>query len=319
MALPSISIRCQQCLLLRHGLQNLRSCSSNKLAIRVNTLDDFLSQLMENKAIKWNREALKKTENLSHAKNIKIVNHKSNLEILGTEEINNLFQEANAIGDDNRVLELLENCLHCKKYVPLPHIGSILALCAQRGEKTLLLHMKELCTEKYPELLEAHSDFKLYIAEATWIAGNVPESIKLFEKLYDSNCFLRRRIRLTLKNLIKEHVNKRSEAVLVNITNFAEKLSQKYMDFFPLLCVWQVCILSEWFSDQNLALDLLNKNPGLLQAVNNKLQYVIVVSLYNHRIEVVYRIMEILLKNDLKIHYSGALLALLDYQSKYDF
>lgn len=65
--------------------------------------------------------------------------NKTNLEIMTIEKINNVFQVAKAIGDDNRVLGVLKNCLFCEKYVPL-HWFNFDPMCSKRRENITSSH-----------------------------------------------------------------------------------------------------------------------------------------------------------------------------------
>lgn len=54
--------------------------------------------------------------------------------------------------------------------------------------------------------------------------------------------------RSTLKHLILNSVADHSEAVLVTLVKFSEMLVNEHNDYFTLGCLWQACILSEWFT-----------------------------------------------------------------------
>lgn len=58
--------------------------------------------------------------------------------------------------------------------------------------------------------------------------------------------------RSILKHLILDSVASQSEATVVNFMQFSELLVKEYSDYFPLACLWQACILSEWFTGMYL-------------------------------------------------------------------
>lgn len=58
--------------------------------------------------------------------------------------------------------------------------------------------------------------------------------------------------RSILKHLILDSVARQSEATVVNFMHFSELLVKEYSDYFPLACLWQACILSEWFTGMYL-------------------------------------------------------------------
>lgn len=312
MALTTYKLSSRHCFLLRVLYSTTRDiyyCIPNKVDNEINPLDTFTTQLMQEKLVKWNKYASKNNDINIHFNKIKnlITPNNSELQCEYQQEVKT-DQYVALIKDD------LKN-----EFFPGNKIISIVKLCAQKGDKSQIIQIQTLCKEKHSKFLETHSHFKHYIAEAIWMGGNITESFTLFEEVYASNPTLRKKIRLILKNLIESTIHNRSEAVLINLTSFAKEFSTKYNDFFFLSCIWQVCIQSEWFSDQNYALDLFENDLGLRETVISKLQYIVVISLYNHKIDLVYKIFEILLKNDMKDLYSGVLLALLNYQSKYNY
>lgn len=282
------------------------------------TLEEFTSQLTQKKANKWNtQKIIQKPMNDYLPNNVEKNNSYSELNNYTIEEINLLFLDCIQIGDNSELMNLTKQCIQYKKCPSLSNLTHVLSLCAQNGDKETIVQLDELCEEFHPDIAKANSYFKHYLAEAVWVKGNISDSLKIFKEVYSENAFLRRRIRLVFKYLVQDIISTRSEAALINIVKFAKELLQNYKDFFPLACVWQSCFLSEWFTDQCLALQLLETNDGLFKAVVNRIPYVVTISLNSHRTDVVYRLLELLLKYEMKMQYSGVLSALLDYQRKY--
>lgn len=313
MSLRCTSKFCRDRFLSKHFLKSYYSLQN--LTLQNDPLDTFTTELIQNKLNKWNIKKNVISENSGHYK-IEPVNYESSFETLLLEEINKLFKDASEMQDENRLIALMKQCLYFEKCPSVIHIISVLKLCAHNGDKSLIHQIIKLCENFHPKFLNINSHFKEYLAEAIWVNGNISGALKLFEEVYSNNCYRRRNIVLVLKLLLTEAVNKRSEAVLIIITNFALDLSTRYEDFFLLCCIWQVCILSEWFCDQDFALKLMAKNKGVQQAVLNKIQYVVVILLHQHRTEVVYRLLQIVLEYDMKLQFDGILLALLNYESK---
>ncbi|KAJ8960228.1 hypothetical protein NQ318_003953 [Aromia moschata] len=284
------------------------------ITLEVDTLDDFTSQLIHKKADKWSTQRnVKKMFNDTEVTLNKNFEH-GNVRELSVERINHIFQELIEVSDNLAILDLMTQCISYRKCPSLSNLIYALAYCAQNGDKKKIMEIRRFCGEFYPDTLRVNSNFEHYVAEAVWIKGNVPESLAIFRKVYEDNPYLRRRIRLTFKYLVEDIVSNRSEATLINIIKFSQDLLKNYKDFFPLTCMWQVCFLSEWYTDQCLALDLLEENDGLLKAVLNRIPYVVSISLSYHRTEIVYRLLELLIKYEMKTQYSGVLLSLLDYQ-----
>ncbi|KAG5890706.1 hypothetical protein JTB14_016536 [Gonioctena quinquepunctata] len=257
-------------------------------------MDEFTSRLMQRKVDKWSSQKphQKITEKCAEPRFHEGISE--DIPYLSEDKLNDLFQYAVDVNDNERVIKLMKQ--------------------SQNGDKDMINTIRKLCDELCPEVLETNSNFQHYIAEAVWVKGNTNESLRIFQNVYKNNAYLRRRIRLMLKFLIENVVLNRSEAALVSVIKFSEELKKEYIDFFPLTCVWQACFLSEWFTDQCIAFDLMNKHDGLCFAVISRIPFVVAISLRGHRTEVVYRLLEVLLHFKLKVQYEGVLLALLDYQ-----
>lgn len=308
----------KQCSFLKHvySSRKLFFCAFQTLNIETDSIDTFTTQLLQNKVNKWN-EISKKCDSTVRKTEFKLIKDEPSITKLSLNEINKIFEEAVQMEDDDKLIHLMKECICYKKCPSSTYILDTLQIFAQRGEKSLILGIEQLCNERNPTLLAKNSNFKHFLAEAIWVKGNIPESLTLFKEVYVNNSFLRRRIKLRLKMLIGTAIDKQSEAVLININNFATEIYEHFGDIFLLICVWQVCIISKWFTNQNFAMDMLKKNEILRKAVSNRIQYIVVVLLYHHRTEVVYRLLEILISTHMKSQYIGVLLALLDYQSKY--
>ncbi|XP_056639032.1 uncharacterized protein LOC130446674 isoform X2 [Diorhabda sublineata] len=255
------------------------------LSIEVDSMDTFTTQLIQKKVDKWS--AMKSVTKKSYAIKIEEDSSPDKLQ-LSSDQINTLFKEFIDLNDSCKIFDLIQQCIALEICPSLSHLLYALS--------------------------EPHSYFKHYIAEAIWIKGNIHEALILLKEVYQHNTLLRRRVRLIWKNLIVDIVASRSKAVLISIINFAEYLAKEYKDYFPLACVWQICFLSEWYSDQCEALVLLSKHEELRKNVISRISYVVAISLQNHRTDVVYRLLETLLKYEMKTQYSGVLLSLLDYQ-----
>ncbi|CAH1100541.1 unnamed protein product [Psylliodes chrysocephalus] len=296
------------------GINSLRyknNFHDRMLTMEEDSLDEFTTQLLQKKIEKWS--ARKTVPKISvDIKQVDDPTH--NISDLGIDKINNLFHEAIEYNDNSQILELIEQCISIKVCPSTSNILYTLTVCSQSGNIISIRNIEKLCRQQCPEVLAMNSNFRHFVAEAIWVKGNTNEALILFREVYKENTFLRRKIRLMLKNLIVGVVANRSEVILHNTMKFAEELAKEYKDFYPLACIWQTCFLSEWFTDQCLALDLLNKYNELFKAVVHRIPYVVAVSLHNHQAEVVYRLLEILLKFEMKSQYVGVLLALLDYQ-----
>ncbi|KAI4466869.1 pleckstrin y domain-containing family f member 2-related [Holotrichia oblita] len=295
----------------------ITSIRTKAMVVDFDVLDDFTTQLMQKKANKWENIKIRKQLPITKQSNL------TNTEVLkdGFNEMN--FRELNVIFekylDENnhyKLFELIETCID-KKICPSDMIlTNMLTMFAQISNTDGINKLQELCSVTNPEFLKVNSNFQHYRAETIWLRGNVSKAIEMFEDTYKENQYLRRRIRLMLKHLLYEAVSKRSEAVLVNLVNFTERLAKNYNDYYLMTCLWQVCFLSEWFSDQQVAFDLLERYSNLRRAVINQIPCIVSISLKYHKTDPVYRLLEILLKYEMKLQSSIILVALFDYRFK---
>ncbi|XP_066139407.1 uncharacterized protein [Euwallacea fornicatus] len=279
-------------------------------------LDTFTSKLVQNKSSKWiRRKALAQSHaaKTSTTDSFSMKNSLNTIQHMDIESINGLFQQAIDYDDWKGLIELTKQCVECDKVPSLAVLLNSVPLCSYNGDKDTIIWIAQLCEKIQPEFLEENSNFEHYIAEAIWVKGNIAKSLKTFEKVYKENVYLRRRIRNILEHLILSSIANHSEASLVSLINFSEMLIRDHNDYFTLGCLWQACILSKWFSDQQIALGFLDKYPGLCRVIENKVSYIVKAALQQHDTEMVYRLIEVLLRLKMDSEVYQAILSLIDY------
>lgn len=286
--------------------------------IKADSLDDFTSKLIQTKSYKWQtrKESFPKVS-INKSQNIQSnTNNEGTLKEPCSSNINELLKNAVEANDTPNIKKIIQYCLKINHCPSIANTINVFSICSQSGDKETVDKLILLCEKLSPQILEENSHFRHYLAEVIWVKGNIKKSLDLFEIVYKENPILRRRIRLMLKYLIGNVVTNRSEAALVNIIRFSETLCYDFNDLYALRCVWQECFLSEWYADQCLALELLEKHKGLLNAIENNVPQVVATSLFCHRTEILYRLMEIFLRHEFKLQYKFVLIALLEYESK---
>ncbi|XP_065167070.1 uncharacterized protein [Atheta coriaria] len=291
-----------------------RLSSDKVLTLEVNkfdVIDNFTSDLIHQKSLKWEGIKLRK----NHATTCSLVQPKT-LEIA----LNNMSQSAIdkqfllliQDGSEHNIEEFIKRCQRSLVCPTFTNVLTLLDANSRNANINIILELKKLFKEDN-DYYKTNAYFDHYLAEAYWINGEIVKAVQILEDVYEKNAHLRRRLRLMLKYLITD-VTTHSEAILVSIIKFGEKLYNSYKDPFALICVWQACFISEWYSDQTLALQLLEKNKGLCEAVVGTLPYVVTASLKNHQVEVVYRLLELLIKYEMKTQYSAILVSIFNYK-----
>lgn len=301
---------------IRRKSLTVATVRAKSILIDLDVLDDFTTQLMQKKTDKWESIKVKKLLPPTPVQ-IQPINKRflpNQFERISIIELNTIFESHLDENDQLQLLELIKECITYKKSPSNLIITNTLTSLAQAGNIEGISKIEELCSLTNQEYLKEKSNLKHYLAEATWLKGNVIKAIDIFEDVYDENPFLRRTIRLILRYLISVTISNHSEAVLVNLVSFTERLVVKYKDYSIMSALWQICFLSEWFSDQQVAFDLIQRNSNLSKRIINQIPYVVSISLKNHRMDPVYRLLEILLQNQMKMQSSIVLVALFDYR-----
>lgn len=288
-------------------------CDRRIISIQVDALDDFTTQLLQKKVNKWENCKQQKASPNNYNTGPVL----SDISNLNQEGINPLFNKYIEDNNDEQAIALMKQCIKQEISPTFTHIIFVLNRCSQKGDKETIASIQKLCERTQPNFLNVNSYFNHFMAEATWIKGNIKKSLEMFEETYRNNVYLRRRIRFMLKFLTADIVNQKSEAVLINIIEFCQKLATEFKDYYPLTCIWRSCFLSEWYSDQCRAKELLEKNEALIKTISNQIPFIISLSLRNQQTDTVYRLLEVLLKYNLKSHVPAVVLTLFDYQSKF--
>ncbi|KAF2880691.1 hypothetical protein ILUMI_25481 [Ignelater luminosus] len=265
-----------KCFIRRHGDKSIALDSTD-------CLDDFTTQLIQTKLNKWevmraNRQILcserEQVKVKSHAKEITV-----NVEYLDVNKLGMLLRDAVEADNISYVNEIVNECIKWKRLPTVSVLLQTLSYCSQYGDKNIIATIVKLCTEVQPALLKDYYDFKHYMAKAIWVKGDINNAIIMFEDVYRNHSNSRRTIRSMLKQLLLDAVATRGEAALLNMISFAERLLNDFKDFYPLACIWQACFISEWFTDQTLALELLEEKDGLLKVISSQLPFIVALSL----------------------------------------
>lgn len=294
--------------LVKHIHKNIES---RTVILEIDAIDDFTTQLLQRQNSKWENLQAKSKELCKQQKNM------PNVSIAQKEVTNKADSWVVAVEQKNvnYVLDLVEFCVR-NNTVPPKHLTSAaVQILAENGKHVAILQIKRLCETHCPELLRLNANFDVHLAEAFWNHGDVNKSLTLFTDIYTRSKALQRQVNTTLKYLFLNIIKNRGEAVLLAVIKFCESLHKNHQDVFLLALVWQMCFLSEWFSDQNVAFDLIEQNTELRKVVLLRVPFLASLALNNHQTDLVYRLLEFLLKHELKIEYSSVLQCLFDYKS----
>ena len=240
------------------------------------------------------------------------------IKYLSVGELDDLFNDVLIVQDGEKTVLLANECI---KYMRLPSniiVNNTLSALAQVGNIEIITSLRLLCVKIRPDFVKANAEFNHYLAEAMWLRGNTSKAIELFEDTYERNPLFRRYINLILKYLIVKCVDNTSEVVMLKMQNLAERLTEKYEDSYLLFNIFEACLFSDWHSNQVIAVTLLEENEKLIAAVSKQISYVVGISLKKHKIEPLYKLLEVFLKINLHFECSIIVSGLFDYKCKYN-
>lgn len=234
---------------------------------------------------------------------------------LQEDQLYNLF--INAIADNSRQdLNYLAN--ECIKWSILPPrrvTVQILEYFEKNHQLDNLHKFYEFCLalDTRPHLL------KMFKVKLYWTEGNTDKALGLLNEIHDvaSRSSEDTTELIACKNLfvflISDAVGKKSEAVLLKLIHLIETLE----DVSLLEQVWNELFTSQWFSDQQLALNLFRRHACLRLRLSVQTNYVTFLLLREHNTDAVYRLVELLLSHEMMYECQKVLGLLFDYQCKY--
>lgn len=291
-----------------------RNTPDKSLTIEADAFDDFTTQLVQRHISKWESIQARKKQTVapkldticSPPSSCHLKNDDLCTKLLAVVE-NSDFRNVNAI---------IKTCAEVEYCPDTKLTMDILSLCGQSGNHTAILDLKHLYQKYNSQFLQENANFDVYLAEALWVAGRIIKALNLFDDLYRNNTSLRRHARSIIKNLILNARVNPSEAESLNIIKFCERVYTEHNDLYLLATMCQMCFLSEWYCDQKTSIELLDKNSELLKLMLNRFPYLISVALANHQTDIVYILLEFLLKKKLRAEYSNVLKCLFTYKGK---
>lgn len=232
---------------------------------------------------------------------------------LQDDQLSTLF--ANAVADNNRKdLTFLVN--ECMKWERLPTRQVNIDILEYFESTKQLENLDKyyafcLSLDDNPFLL------KIFQIKFYWAEGNTDKSLGLLADIHtqakDTNCQTEliacKELFLTL---IHDAVGKKSEAVLLKLIHLIE--SQTLEDVSILEQVWNELFTSQWFSDQQLALNLFRRHACLRLRLSVQTNYNTFLLLREHNVDAVYRLVELLLSHEMMHECQKVLGLLFDYQ-----
>lgn len=339
---PSVSL-----LVLQYALK----FSNKHKSSNVDSIDLFTNDLVVRKALKWqilqqkiapvpSSQPIKPiptaiitvpNESLSHqfrSKAQKLISEISSLhdvdlcidfETLTQYHIDHLLISALFDEKKKHFYAIIDQCIHFTKGPSERVAFDVLRYLSDRGDLVYTKLFIELCSQTLPSVYEENVQFDHIRAKCMWKQGNADGGLRLLACVYvkatalkDSQTLVL--IRQIFQEIVVETVGKKSEAVLVAVTNVATELSESFNEHQVLAFVWKSCFLSVWFCDHQQAVLLFEKHAHIRAIVGDSVSMTSYKLLQNHNTDAVYRLIELLLRFDMKNECKVCLGFLFEYQ-----
>ncbi|XP_050074803.1 uncharacterized protein LOC126562370 [Anopheles maculipalpis] len=320
--------------------------SYQRKSTNISAVDSFISELMENKKLKWKvlnsrhrnvksiapapigptematavrsptetilRSSFRLSELYNELTNNPLVVNISQMEV---SQIDHLLETALQEENVEDVSRLLTQILEYKKLPSMPVLNAALKHLSHKKEMETIEQLTELYIHLYPEQKTALGRFEHFKALCQWKLGNTLKSLENFRTIMiDCNEEQLLVIDHILLEMIDETIGKKSEAVLLAVINLCEFCLIELRHDFPICYVWEKSFLSTWHSDQEAAKTLFDRHAALRRAVGSRTSNLSYKLLYDSNVEKVYQLIELFLKHDMKAECKPLLIRLFEYQ-----
>lgn len=332
-------------------LQSTIKLSNKNKSTTADSIDSFTNDLVVRKSLKWqilqqkiapmpSSQPIKPiptaiitvpNETLSHqfrSKAQKLISEISSLsdvdlciefDTLTQYHIDHLLLSALFDEKKKNFYAIIDQCILFKKGPSERVAFDVLRYLSDRGDLMYTKLFIELCSQTLPSVYKENFQFDHLLAKCMWKQGNADGGLRLLACVYvkvtalkDSQILVL--IRQIFQEIVEETVGKKSEAVLVAVTSVATELSESFNEHQVLAYVWKSCFLSGWFCDQQQAVLLFEVHAPIRAIVGDSVSMTAYKLLQNHNTDAVYRLIELLLKFDMKNECKICLGFLFEYQ-----
>ncbi|XP_059613680.1 uncharacterized protein LOC132259886 isoform X2 [Phlebotomus argentipes] len=266
----------------------------------VDQIDCFTNELEEIKCLKNNQKVTVRHTQLE-----------INVRNLDECQLKQLF-EATIEQDNAKDFDvLLQEVINWRRSYLEDTLSDILEMIIVLENRNFFEKLRDFCEKTHPEV------FTMQEVRLLWKEGNTDKALEMLRKVYEEITPNRlTEARRIIRTFSRETVGKKSEAVLVSLIKLAEEISSLSGDCFPLNTLWHDCFFSRFFSDQQIGIKLFREHCSIQNFLQQRLKIIVFKLLQKHRLETVYRLIELLLDPsvDMKASCRDVLLLLFDYQ-----
>jgi len=288
---------------LYNVLQSFRLNSANR-----DSMETFISELTTRKINKFNKLRGEIRRNQSQA-DISVKQR-------------DLFKEIYDCLDsrDEEALEsVIDKWLEKPIQLPLATLCELVEFSSKTGNTKLFHKLIVYTTTFEPDFhKEKLSYFEALNLELDWRTGtNVDQLIENFESLYKksfSDEVASRHMASCFNAMMKDCVEKKGEAVVLKLKDKIVKMCEESKDYLLLFELWRNLFESFWFSDQQIASELIATHATLREMLSKQLSLLCFTYLRNNNTELVNRLIQIFLQFNMMRQVETLVKLLFDFE-----
>ncbi|XP_055537930.1 uncharacterized protein LOC129725773 [Wyeomyia smithii] len=312
--------------------------TGHRKSTNVDAIDSFISELVENKTLKWkvlshNKKVTKTNGTVASELAVPASGNSSfkltqifddltsnpiviNIDLLEQQHVDNLVETAIKEGNQKDVHLLFEQMDQYRKLPSKTVLNMLLENFAKNVDRLRLVRLMELCRRVDADFVSTNGDLLHYKALLQWKSGSSLNALNSFKDALRSctSNATKEVINRMLKEIVDETIGKKSEAVLLAVIEMGEFCMLQLHDEYLLCYSWEKSFRSQWYSDQEVAKTIFNKHNDLRLAIAKRLSKICFIYLQEYCIEQVYQLMELFLKHNMLIQCRLILIRLFEYQ-----
>ncbi|CAG9123798.1 unnamed protein product [Plutella xylostella] len=240
-----------------------------------------------------------------------------NITNLSPEELEKVLIDLLSKNEDKRIMEIVKECQETKVNITEHAIKPLLRAFSKQGKVNKVKAIISYCEKADFNLYIKNGEFLHFVARAQCMKGNSEIGLTVLKDCYSRYESLRSVYRIIFRELIQDSVLNRSEASMVIFKQHVLEFSDASGDHYPLICMWHICWMSTWFSDQMLANELFDSSNFLRNIVKDKaIDFSLTILKNQYNDDAVVRLLQSFLKHDMKDAYLKVLQVLFSYKLK---
>jgi hypothetical protein len=297
----------------------------------VDRIEAYLNDLLQTKEAKWQttRKTLqqlrtKEVVPFEHNRPKTILRELANLknspilvDIHGLDkyQLDNLLITSLDEGNERDLYILLDQMLLYRKLPSKKVFNELLHFLCCRCDGSNLEKLIDLCACDFRKFFHENLKFRHYQSLLLWKQGDSRESLKIFREILGGcqDLEIREAVKDLICSIVDETIGNKSEGVLIGLTEVGKYLANTFDDYHILMKIWKSCFKSIWFSDNQMAEELFERDPKIRHIVVQQASFLSFMYLKEHNLEAVHRLIELFLKFQMKAECLNILTVLFDY------